>query len=101
MTCATARVRLAKAAEPERMSTVFERKSSGAGRLRWRVVVRTEGKLDPSRSSRPLAWHLVTCADLDLADAHCAQGQVLLTASGDPEGHCLLEGVCPRCAEPN
>jgi len=38
-------------------------KATTAARLRWRVVVRTEGKLDPSRATRPLAWHLVTCVD--------------------------------------
>ena len=40
-------------------------------RLRWRVLVRTgsAGKLDPSKPSRPLSWHLVTCADTGLATA--------------------------------
>ena len=38
-------------------------KATTAARLRWRVVVRTDGKLDPSRATRPLAWHLVTCAE--------------------------------------
>jgi hypothetical protein len=72
--------------------------ASALSRLRWRVVVRTEGKLDPSRPSRPLAWHLVTCANPELLEAHCAEGRRLLAASDDPEGHCLLDGVCPRDA---
>jgi len=80
------------------MSPVFAANGSGAGRLRWRVVVRTEGKLDPSRPSRPLAWHLVTCSEAELADAHCEEGRRLMATVGDPEGHCLLDGVCPRCA---
>jgi hypothetical protein len=69
-------------------------------RLRWRVLVRTgaSGKLDPSRPSRPLSWHLVTCADTALAAAHCAEGQQLLLTNDDPSGHCLLDGVCPRCS---
>ena len=66
-------------------------------RLRWRVVVRTAGKLDPSRPSRPLAWHLVTCSDSEQPEFHCAEGRRLLAAGDDPDGHCLLDGVCPRC----
>jgi hypothetical protein len=69
-------------------------------RLRWRVVVRTggKGKIDPSRPSRPLAWHLATCADSELLDAHCDEGRRLISSGDDPDGHCLLDGVCPRCA---
>jgi len=66
-------------------------------RLRWRVVVRTQGKLDPSRPSRPLAWHLVTCTDSERTEAHCPEGRRLVAAGDDPDGHCLLDGVCPRC----
>jgi hypothetical protein len=70
-----------------------------APRLRWRVVVRagTAGKLDPSRPSRPLAWHLVTCTDSESPEAHCAEGRRLIASGDDPDGHCLLDGVCPRC----
>ena len=84
-----------------RMSAVFSKNTAAAVRLRWRVVVRTEGKLDPSRPSRPLAWHLVTCRELELADSHCEEGRRLLATAGDPEGHCLLDGICPRCAPQN
>jgi hypothetical protein len=66
-------------------------------RLRWRVLVRTGGKLDPSRPSRPLSWHLVTCTDPERPAAHCPEGQRLQASNDDPEGHCLLDGVCPRC----
>ena len=68
-------------------------------RLYWRVVVRTgdKGKMDPSRPSRPLAWHLVSCTENELPEAHCANGRRLLTTGDDPDGHCLLDGVCPRC----
>ena len=65
-------------------------------RLRWRVLVRTAG-LDPSRPSRPLSWHLVTCANAELAASHCEEGRRLLLTGDDPDGHCLLDGVCPRC----
>jgi len=68
-----------------------------AQRLRWRVLVRIGDRLDPSRPSRPLSWHLVTCGDNALTAAHCEEGQRLLTVGGDPDGHCLLDGLCPRC----
>jgi hypothetical protein len=81
------------------MSPLFAKNTSGAARLHWRVVVQTDGKLDPSRATRPLAWHLATCRTPDVADAHCPVGRRLQAAGGgDPEGHCLADGVCPRCA---
>src|SRR5260221_5597252 len=46
----------------------------------------TSGKLDPSRPSRPLSWHLVTCADSGLAAAHCEEGRQLLLTNDDPSG---------------
>lgn len=63
-------------------------------RRRWRVVVGTRS-LDPSSPSRPLAWHLADCQD----DAHCGQGASLIATAGDPDGHCLIDGHCARCAE--
>jgi hypothetical protein len=73
------------------------RTPSATPRLRWRVVVRTQGTLDPSRPSRPLAWHLVTCSDSERPELHCAEGRRRLAAGDDPDGHCLLNGGCPRC----
>jgi hypothetical protein len=70
---------------------------SGAS-LHWRVIVGTAGVGDPSRTSRPLAWHLTECADPSGGSSHCAQGQQMLNAGGDPDGHCLIDGECPRCA---
>lgn len=72
-------------------------KATTAARLRWRVVVRTDGKLDPSRATRPLAWHLVTCVDPETPESHCAEGRQLIIDTQDPDGHCLLDGICPRC----
>jgi hypothetical protein len=66
--------------------------------LRWRVVVKLHGRLDASQPARPLAWHLADCADPVLPEAHCAEGQQLLAAGGDPDGHCLVDDTCPRCA---
>jgi hypothetical protein len=66
-------------------------------RLQWRVLVRTAGRADSSGTAAPLAWHLVPCTDPLLATAHCAEGQRLLSQASDPDGHCLIEGECPRC----
>ena len=68
-------------------------------RVHWRVVVRTggQGKMDPSRPSRPLAWHLASCTASESPEAHCAEGCRLIATGDDPDGHCLLDGVCPRC----
>ena len=73
--------------------------ASATPRLRWRVIVRTgsTGKLDQSGGSRPLAWHLATCADVEGPAAHCHEGTRLLLGGEDPDGHCLLDGACPRC----
>ena len=70
----------------------------GGGRLHWRVIVHSSGKLDPSRSSHRMAWHLVECADPAGEGSHCAHGQSLLASGGDPDGHCLVNDACPRCA---
>ena len=68
-----------------------------APRLRWRVVVGTKG-LDPSRPSRPLAWHMTECQSPLLAEAHCPRGRELLAEGADPDGHCWIDENCPRCA---
>src|SRR5919201_527605 len=81
---------------PEPRSRLVSR-AAVSGRLRWRVVVRTDGHLDPSRATPSLAWHLIGCSEPARAEAHCPEGRRLLTAGGDPEGHCLVDGVCARC----
>jgi hypothetical protein len=70
----------------------------GGERLHWRVIVQSSAKLDPSRTSHRMAWHLVECADPTRAGSHCAHGQSLLASGGDPDGHCLVDDACPRCA---
>jgi hypothetical protein len=67
-------------------------------RLRWRVIVSTQGRRDPSRTTQTLAWHLMECSDLASLDAHCATGRSLMADGSDPDGHCLIGGVCQRCA---
>jgi hypothetical protein len=42
---------------------------------------------------------MVACrAPLD-PEQHCQQGRNLMESVGDPDGHCLIDGSCPRCAE--
>jgi hypothetical protein len=41
-------------------------------RLRWHVIVQTQGRLDPSRDTPPLAWHLMERSDSTLPEGHCA-----------------------------
>jgi len=77
---------------------------AGAGldaRLRWRVIVPTMTRPDQAGSARPLAWHLTDCAAPHRAGAHCAEGRRLLAAAADPDGHCLIDAACPRCAAVN
>jgi hypothetical protein len=72
-------------------------RASTGDRLHWRVIVPTQGRLDPSRGTQPLAWHLMECSDAALLDGHCAVGRRLLADGSDPDGHCLIDGTCPRC----
>jgi hypothetical protein len=69
------------------------------GRLRWRAIVRVGQKLDASRGQQPLAWHLVECAEPSRSGNHCEVGRLLMATDGNPDGHCLVEGACPRCPE--
>jgi hypothetical protein len=68
------------------------------GPLRWRAIVRVGQKLDASRGHQPLAWHLVDCVETARADAHCDVGRLLMATDGNPDGHCLVDATCPRCA---
>ena len=72
--------------------------ASNEQRLYWRVFVHTEGTIDGSRSTRAPSWHLVACSDPKNPDAHCEQGRAFLQINGDPEGHCVADGECRRCA---
>lgn len=67
-------------------------------RLHWRAIVSTTGVLESSRTSHSLMWHMVECADPTRLDAHCAVGVELLSTGADPDGHCLVDAACPRCA---
>jgi hypothetical protein len=69
-------------------------------RLRWRAVIRTGEKLDPARGLQAVAWHLADCDDPARSEAHCDMGRHLLATDGNPDGHCRVDGVCPRCPDP-
>lgn len=70
-------------------------------RLHWRAIVRTKGALQSSRTSDSLMWHLVECADPTQLVSHCPVGVQLLNSGADPDGHCLVDAECPRCALAN
>jgi hypothetical protein len=73
--------------------------STTAPRLRWRVVIHAGEKIDPSRGQQSLAWHLAECSSPASLEAHCDVGRRLIAADGNPDGHCLIGGVCPRCEQ--
>jgi hypothetical protein len=66
-------------------------------RLRWRAVIHTGEKLDPALGIQAVAWHLADCDDPMRSEAHCDVGRHLLATDGNPDGHCHVAGVCPRC----
>jgi hypothetical protein len=68
-------------------------------RLRWRVVIHAGEKIDASRGQQPLAWHLAECANPASPEAHCDIGRRLIATDGNPDGHCLIGGTCPRCEQ--
>jgi hypothetical protein len=71
-----------------------------APRLRWRVVIHAGEKVDTSRGQQSLAWHLADCTNPSSPEAHCDLGQRLIATDGNPDGHCLINGACPRCNQP-
>jgi hypothetical protein len=61
-------------------------------RLPWRAVVHVD------RDTVQTTWHLAACHAPFEPAAHCPHGQHLLETVGDPDGHCLIDGQCGRCA---
>lgn len=81
------------AAAPKRPDHAKPLASPDADRGHWRVLVHA---LD--NGIVQTSWHLAGCtAPLDPA-AHCEQGQSGIESVGDPDGHCLVDGTCARCA---
>src|SRR5262245_19540928 len=72
---------------------------SSPRRFRWRAVIRSGAKLDPSAGHPSVAWHLAECTTPADLEAHCETGRRLIEVDGNPDGHCQLQGECPRCTE--
>jgi hypothetical protein len=62
-------------------------------RVFWRAVVHAA-----DRGMVQTAWHLAECTVTGESSAHCPVGQELVEKSGDPDGHCMIDGECRRCA---
>jgi hypothetical protein len=72
---------------------------TGPRRFRWRAVIRAGQPIDTTRGTLPVAWHLADCSAPASAEAHCEVGKHLIAVDGNPDGHCLVGDVCPRCEE--
>ena len=75
------------------------RKAPAAPRMYWRVVVSTGKDQEKGRIAQRMSWHLQSCADPSSSGAHCEEGQRLMAIGESPDGHCLLDGICPRCSQ--
>jgi hypothetical protein len=80
------------AAAPKRPDHVDPPAARDADHGRWRVVVHA---LD--NGTVQTSWHLAECSAPHDPAAHCAHGRQGLESLGDPDGHCLIDGTCPRC----
>jgi hypothetical protein len=91
----------AEPSPPQRASVADElnkpRVKAAPRRFRWRAVIRSGGKLDPSVGGPSVAWHLAECATPGEIEAHCEIGRHLIALDGNPDGHCQVGDVCPRC----
>src|SRR4051794_20370412 len=72
---------------------------TNARRFRWRAVIHSGGKLDPSAGNPAVAWHHAECTAPSSNEAHCEVGRRLIALDGNPDGHCQLGETCPRCDE--
>jgi hypothetical protein len=43
----------------------------------------------------------VECTDPERPEAHCEVGRLLMGTAGNPDGHCQIDGACPRCTGSN
>ena len=83
------------AATPKRLDHVAPPSNSpdGGRRLPWRAVVHMR-----DRDTLVTTWHMAGCASPADPAVHCPEGQQLIQKVADPDGHCLIDGVCARCA---
>jgi hypothetical protein len=84
------------AAIPRRVDHVAPRAPDPNKRMFWRAVV-----VAGDRDTAQTAWHLAACTAPFEPSAHCPEGQRLLEQNGDPDGHCLVDNDCQRCALAN
>jgi hypothetical protein len=88
----------AESTTPRRADEVLHVPAAAPGpRFRWRAVIHAGQKLDPARGLQPVAWHLADCDNPTQIESHCEIGQALIATDGNPDGHCYVGGVCPRC----
>ncbi|MBV9171501.1 MAG: hypothetical protein JOZ81_15605 [Chloroflexi bacterium] len=69
-------------------------------RVFWRAVVRTAGQVSASRERDRVEWHLAACESPHGQGKHCTEGQHLIETIGHPDGHCIINGVCGLCGQP-
>lgn len=69
-------------------------------RVFWRAVVRTGGQISASRERDRVEWHLAACAVPSGEGKHCTEGQHLIETIGHPDGHCIIDGRCGLCSQP-
>ncbi len=74
------------------------RRQAPGPRLYWRAVVQGNRKPGDGHVETGLAWHLAGCEAPSVAASHCPEGQRLMVEQKNPDGHCLVDGTCPRCA---
>ena len=68
-----------------------------SARLFWKAVIRVGARFGATREGDRVEWHLSGCAAPEGGE-HCSEGQRLLDLNGQPDGHCVINGVCGRCA---
>jgi hypothetical protein len=69
-------------------------------RVFWRAVVRTGGPVSASRERDRVEWHLAACPVPNGEGKHCTEGQHLIETIGHPDGHCIIDGQCGLCGQP-
>jgi hypothetical protein len=80
-------------AAPQRgHSVIVKNPSAPDTNLTWRAVVHAA-----SADSVQTTWHLAKCRGSADPEAHCPEGQRMMHSLGEPDGHCLVNGDCPRC----
>jgi hypothetical protein len=89
------------AAEPTRATRSKRAAATTSPRERvfWRAVVRTGSTFGASRERDRVEWHLAGCAVPHAAGSHCTEGEHLLETTGQPDGHCMIDGRCGRCGQ--